>query len=75
MDIDIKDVIKAAYAGGKIVKQYFGEVLETAQKSNLGDLRTKADVESEQAILTMLQHVYPAVNIYAEESGRIDKQS
>ncbi len=40
MDINIEDVINAAHAGGKIVKQYFGEVLETEQKSNVGDLRT-----------------------------------
>jgi myo-inositol-1(or 4)-monophosphatase len=75
MDINIDDVIKAAHAGGAIVRQYFGEVLETEQKSNVGDLRTKADVESEQAILAVLQQAFPSVNIYAEESGRIDNQS
>ena len=75
MDVNIENVIKAALAGGKIVKQYFGEVLETEQKSNAGDLRTKADVESEQAILAVLQQAFPTVNIYAEESGRIDNQS
>lgn len=75
MDINIEDVIKAAHAGGKIVKQYFGQVLETEQKSNADDLRTKADVESEQAILAVLRQAFPAVNIYAEESGRIDNQS
>ena len=75
MNIEIEDVIKAAHAGGAIVKQYFGEVLETEQKSNLGDLRTKADTESEQAILTALRVSFPTVNVYAEESGRIDNGS
>ncbi len=32
-------------------------------------------MESEQAILAVLQKAFPSVNIYAEESGRIDNQS
>jgi myo-inositol-1(or 4)-monophosphatase len=75
MNIDIEDVIKAARAGGAIVKQYFGELLEAEQKTSPRDLRTKADIESEQAILAALQQSFPSVNIYAEETGRIDKQS
>lgn len=75
MDIDIEDVIKVARTGGRIVKQYFGEVLEAEQKTSPRDLRTKADVESERAIVAALQQSFPAANIYAEETGRIDKQS
>jgi myo-inositol-1(or 4)-monophosphatase len=75
MDINIEDVVKVAYAGGDVVRRYFGEALQTEQKSNAGDLRTKADVESEQAILAVLQQKFPAVNIYAEESGQVDNNS
>lgn len=75
MDIDVEKVIDAARAGGAVVKHYFGDALQTEQKSNAGDLRTKADVESEQAILAVLQEAFPAINIYAEESGRVDNQS
>ena len=69
------EVIKAARAGGEVVKHYFGQVLQTEQKSNAGDLRTKADVESEQAILAVLRQSFPTVNIYAEESGHVDNNS
>ncbi len=75
MNINIEDVINAAKAGGKIVEHYFGVVLQTEQKTTAGDLRTKADVESEQAILIVLQQAFPTINIYAEESGSIDKSS
>jgi len=75
MDINIRDVIEAARAGGKVVRRYFGEALETEQKSNAGDLRTKADIESEWAILALLQEMYPTINIHAEESGRVDNHS
>ncbi|HUB93990.1 MAG TPA: inositol monophosphatase family protein [Verrucomicrobiae bacterium] len=75
MNIDIQDVIVAVRAGGAVVKQYFGEVLQTEEKSNVGDLRTKADTLSEQAIITTLQHSFPDFNIYAEESGQIDNGS
>jgi myo-inositol-1(or 4)-monophosphatase len=75
MDVNTEDVIKAARAGGKVVERYFGDALLTEKKSNAGDLRTKADTESEQAILAVLKQAYPSVNIYAEESGQIDNHS
>lgn len=75
MNIDTQKIIDAALRGGEVVKQYFGQVLETEEKSNLGDLRTKADVESEQAILEKLTQSFPNFNIYAEESGETDNES
>lgn len=75
MDIAIEEVIKATRAGGKVVKQYFGEVLQTEQKSSAGDVRTKADTESEQAILAVLRQAFPTINIHAEESGYLDNHS
>ncbi len=75
MQIDIQKIIEAARAGGKIVNQYFGQALEAEEKTNAGDLRTKADIESEQAIIVSLQRSFPACNIYAEESGTTDNGS
>ena len=72
---DADAVIEAIRAGGDVVKRYFGEVLHTEEKSNAGDLRTKADTESEQAILVRLTRSFPDYNIYAEESGNIDNGS
>jgi len=73
--VDISQVIAATKLGGEIVRKYFGEVLEIEEKTNAGDLRTKADVESEEAIVAALQKAFPEFNIYAEESGQIDNNS
>jgi myo-inositol-1(or 4)-monophosphatase len=75
MNIDINDVIMAVKAGGDVIKKYFGEALQTEEKSSAGDLRTKADIQSEQAIIDSLMRSFPTSNIYAEESGQIDNGS
>jgi myo-inositol-1(or 4)-monophosphatase len=75
MDTHVPQLTQAAKAGGDIVRHYFGEVLLTEEKSNAGDLRTKADIESEQAILSILTKAFPTYNIYAEESGPINHDS
>jgi myo-inositol-1(or 4)-monophosphatase len=75
MSIDIQTLVDAVRAGGVIVKQYFGQALQIVEKTTVGDLRTKADTESEQAILTLLKTTFPSFNIYAEESGTIDNGS
>lgn len=75
MNIDTQKIIDAAISGGEVVKKYFGQALETEEKSNVGDLRTKADVESERAILQRLKQSFPSFNIYAEESGEVDNKS
>jgi len=72
---DIEKMIKAARAGGDILKKYYGYSLETTQKSNTSDFRTKADLESEEAILLILEAEFPVYNIYSEEKGEIDKNS
>lgn len=74
-DAHLDYVISAIKAGGDIVREYFGEILQTEEKSNASDLRTKADVESEQAIISRLRQAFPQYNIYAEESGQIDNDS
>jgi len=75
MNIDMQAVAKAAHAGGDIVRRYFGEVMKVEEKTNVRDLRTKADIESEQAIIAVLRQTFPALNIYAEESGTINNGS
>lgn len=75
MNIDTQKIIDAAVRGGQVVKGYFGQALEAEEKSNIGDLRTRADVESEQIILRNLIQAFPNFNIYAEESGETDNES
>lgn len=62
-------------AGGKVTKKYFGKVLELEGKSRPADFRTKADLESEKAILKVLEKAFPTYNIISEEAGEIDKKS
>ena len=67
-----KDILeKAAYAGGNIIKKYFGQELATTQKKTAADLRTKADTESEEAIIKVLQEHFPDCTILTEEQGEI----
>jgi myo-inositol-1(or 4)-monophosphatase len=75
MDIDINKIIKAAKAGGAVLKKYYGASLETVQKTTASDFRTKADIESEAAILAILAAEFPVFNIFSEEQGETDKKS
>ena len=75
MTIDIYKIIIAAESGGEVIKKYFGRVLELEQKSIAGDVRTRADTEAEEIILSTLQKDFPTFNIYSEEAGNIDKKS
>lgn len=72
---DKKAIISAAKAGGKVVKNYFGKVLNVEEKSCAWDFRTQADVESEAAILKVLENAFPTHNILSEECGLIDRKS
>ena len=75
MDKDLKKVIMAAQAGGKILKKYFGTRLKIEIKSSPADFRTRADVESERAVLAVLKKHFPTYNVMAEESGLADHHS
>ncbi len=66
---------QAARAGGEILRSYFGQTLEVTEKSMASDFRTKADLESEAAILTVLDQDFSHYNIQSEETGFIDRQS
>ncbi len=71
----MEKMIEAAKAGGAVLRQYFGQNLELTQKSMAADLRTKADLESEKAVLNILQKAYPDYNIMSEETGEINRDS
>jgi|GEM_PF-383676 len=70
-----KKIIEAAQAGGQILKQYFGQILDIEEKSMPADFVTTADLQSEAAILNILKKEFPDYNIKSEEAGRIDKGS
>lgn len=73
--IEIQPIIEAAQHGGVVLRNYFGQVLETTQKSTLADVRTKADLESEEIITIILTKAFPNFNIFGEEQGEIARGS
>ncbi len=75
MNIDVTSIILAAEKGGKVINKYFGQVLDVEEKSNSSDFRTKADLESEQEIIKVLNKVFPKFNIYSEELGKVNNKS
>ena len=72
---DIDNLIKAAHAGGKVLRKYFGKTLNPTVKSTLWDFQTEADLGSEKAILKILRSAFPSFNIHAEEEGKTDNGS
>ena len=72
---EYEDIIKAAVAGGEVLEKYFGEILDITVKSRPSDVRTQADLGSENAILEILSEKFPTYNIFAEESGENNKNS
>lgn len=75
MSPSIEKVIEAARAGGDILERYFGQSLETMQKTTAADFVTKADTESEKAILDALTAAFPEYALHSEERGEIRKDS
>lgn len=72
---EFEKIIEAAKAGGEVIKNYFGQSLDIVGKTTPADFRTKADLESEAAILKILEHEFPNYNIFSEECGEINKNS
>lgn len=75
MTSDLKTLIKAAQAGGKVISRYFGKSIEVTTKTSEADVQTKADLESEAAILKIIEKNFPSYSIFSEETGTIDKNS
>ena len=74
-DKDLQILIKAAHAGGKVLRQHFGKTLNIVEKSTVADFQTEADLGSEKAILKILKKEFPDYNILSEEEGKTDKDS
>ena len=64
-----ESLIRAAQAGGKVLKEYFNKTLNPKEKTTPADMQTEADIGSEQAILEILKIEFPGYNINSEESG------
>lgn len=75
MEEKYQKIIEAARAGGQVLKHYFGQNLSVEQKSIPADIRTKADLESEEAVLKILKKEFPDYNIHSEEDGYTDNRS
>ena len=72
---NLQIIIEAAHAGGRVLRKYFGQVLNPSEKSMAGDLVTVADLESEKAILSVLKKIFPDYNIQSEEDGETNNES
>jgi myo-inositol-1(or 4)-monophosphatase len=66
-DVDV--AIAAVEAGASVVLRWFGAAMERVDKG-AGDFATTADLESEQAILSMLRRQRPEDALLGEETGR-----
>lgn len=75
MNINLDLVIQAAENGGKVVKRYFGKALDIEEKTTIADFRTRADTESEKAILQIITKNFPHFNVLSEETDFIDNKS
>ena len=68
-------IIKAVKIGGGIARRNFGKNLKTYQKTVASDFFTKADLEAESKIVSLVKKVFPGINVLAEESGSEDNGS
>lgn len=70
MDIDnFKNIgLAATYEGAKILRKYFGKLTGIKKKGAI-DLVTEADLESEKAIIGIIQKAFPKHSVLAEETG------
>lgn len=68
-------LIEATFAGAKILQKYFNGSFTISSKSNINDLVTQADIESEQAIFEVIRRRFPDHYILSEESGELKMDS
>src|SRR4051794_15793877 len=68
-------LIKATFAGAEILKKYFQGNFTISSKSNINDLVTQADHESEQAIFEVIRQEFPEHYLLSEESGEFKMDS
>lgn len=68
-------LLKATYAGGKILQQYFNGAFQISSKSTINDLVTEADKGAETAIFSVIRDTFPDHFILSEESGELSTSS
>jgi myo-inositol-1(or 4)-monophosphatase len=68
-------LIDATLAGSKILQQYFNGSFTVSSKSNINDLVTQADKESEEAIFKVIRESFPDHYILSEEAGDLKMDS
>ena len=66
-----RPIIDAAQAGGAQAKKFFGREFTVSEKSKASDVCTAADLESEKAILAVLDKYFADYNVYSEEAGAV----
>lgn len=71
----IEDIKYIAQTAGEIIRGYFGKNFSVEFKSDVKNLVTQADKESEKAIIEFIKKKYPLHGILAEESGSQSKES
>jgi myo-inositol-1(or 4)-monophosphatase len=71
---DIELAIALADTGAEIVRSRFGTTLQRLDKG-AGDFATNADIESENAMLSLLHRERPADAVLGEESGQSGAKS
>ncbi|TDW99577.1 inositol monophosphatase family protein [Dinghuibacter silviterrae] len=64
-------LLEASEAGSRILKHYFNGTFEVSHKSNINDLVTQADKESEAAIVEVIRASFPDHHILSEEVGAL----
>lgn len=72
-----KVMTEAALSAGKILKLAFSSnsVAEVSKSNDYYDVVSKADLDSETAIIKILQKKIPEINILSEEKGLINNNS
>lgn len=71
----IEDIKYIAQTAGEIIRGYFGKNFSVEFKSDVKNLVTQADKESEKAIIEFIKKKYPLHGILAEESGSHNNES
>ncbi len=64
-----RTAIKAAKAAGKIIQDYYLKNVDAISKKKTYDLVTKADIDAENRIISIIKDKFPEHSILTEESG------
>ena len=65
-------LLGAMEAGTKVLQHYFNGTFEVSHKTNINDLVTQADKESEAAIVGVIRSAFPEHYILSEEAGALE---